>query len=204
MTTIIDYNVGNIGSIVNMLKKLGESTLVSCDHSEILKAERLILPGVGSFDKGMSNLINLNLIEVLNEAILVKKKNILGICLGMQLMTAGSEEGRSNGLAWLDASTKKFLFPNNDLKIPHMGWNNVYQVKDSDLFNEMDEKLKFYFVHSYYVECNETDDILTTSSYGIDFVSSFKKENIWGVQFHPEKSHIYGLKLLKNFCKLNN
>lgn len=199
MTVILDYGLGNLGSIKNMLKKIGHSSLITNDKNEILKATKLILPGVGSFDNGITNLKKFDILEVLNQKVLVEKTPILGICLGMQLMTKSSEEGSLDGLGWVDAETKKFV--SNSLKIPHMGWNIITHQKSSKLFNELESEKRFYFVHSYYVESNCKDDILTTTNYGNDFVSSFEKENIIGVQFHPEKSHKFGMSLLKNFME---
>lgn len=200
MVTIIDYGMGNLGSISNMIKKIGYKSVITSDLEKIKKATKLVLPGVGSFDNGMKNLENLGMIEVLNQKVLGDKIPILGICLGMQLMTKCSEEGALNGLGWIDAKTKKFV--SDTLKIPHMGWNVVNHQKDSSLFNEqLESEKRFYFVHSYYVDCFNNEDILTTTPYTHDFVSSFEKENIIGAQFHPEKSHKYGMTLLNNFLE---
>jgi glutamine amidotransferase len=191
--------MGNLGSIANMIKKVGHKCIITSDLEEIKKASKLILPGVGSFDNGMRNLAELGMIEVLNQKVLVEKTPILGICLGMQLMTKSSEEGTSAGLGWLDAQTKKFV--SDTLKIPHMGWNIIKHQKKSKLFDECESEKRFYFVHSYFVSCNQEVDILTNTNYTQDFVSSFEKENIIGVQFHPEKSHKFGMSLLKNFLE---
>ena len=199
MIIVIDYGMGNLGSIANMIKKVGYKCIITSDLEEIKKATKLILPGVGSFDNGMKNLENLGMIEVLNQKVLVEKTPILGICLGMQLMTKSSEEGTSAGLGWLDAKTKKFV--SDTLKIPHMGWNIIKHQKESKLFDECKSEKRFYFVHSYCVSCNNQEDILANTNYTQDFVSSFEKENIVGVQFHPEKSHKFGMQLLKNFVE---
>lgn len=199
MIVVIDYGMGNLGSIANMIKKVGHKCIITSDLEEIKKASKLILPGVGSFDNGMRNLAELGMIEVLNQKVLVEKTPILGICLGMQLMTKSSEEGTSAGLGWLDAQTKKFV--SDTLKIPHMGWNIIKHQKKSKLFDECESEKRFYFVHSYFVSCNQEVDILTNTNYTQDFVSSFEKENIIGVQFHPEKSHKFGMSLLKNFLE---
>lgn len=202
MTTIIDYNLGNPKSIKNMLGYLGIDAHISSDPNEIANAERLILPGVGHFQHGMEQLEQLGLIEVLNKAVLENKKPILGICLGMQLLTKHSEEGSKDGLGYIDAQTLKFNLEDPQLKIPHMGWNTVHFKKESNLRNEIRPNPRYYFVHSYFVECNKQEDVLCSTDYGKEFVSGFEYENIFGLQFHPEKSHKYGMDLLANFCKI--
>lgn len=197
MVVIVDYGLGNLGSIVNMIKKIGFQSKISSDLEEISYAEKLILPGVGSFDKGIKNLHDLGIFQVLNQKVLVDKTPILGICLGMQLMTKSSEEGSLKGFGWIDAETKRFQ--SESLKIPHMGWNVIKNSKKSKLFDEFVSEKRFYFVHSYFVDCKSQNNVLTTTPYTHDFVSSFENENVLGVQFHPEKSHNFGLKLLKNF-----
>jgi len=202
--TIIDYGAGNLGSIRNMFKHIGIKSVISSEIRDVQKAEKLILSGVGAFDNGMKELNNLNLISVLNEKVIDEKVPILGICLGMQLFTKSSEEGNLSGLSWLDAVTVKFKSNNesNKLKIPHMGWNLINIQKNSLLFNDMPDELRFYFVHSYHLACSEQKDVLCSTYYGHNFVSGVEKENIFGVQFHPEKSHKFGMKLLKNFLEL--
>ena len=199
MIVIVDYGMGNLGSIANMIKKVGYKSIITSDLKELKKATKLILPGVGSFDNGMRNLKELGMIEVLNQKVLIEKTPVLGICLGMQLMTKSSEEGKLSGLGWIDAETKKFV--SDTLKIPHMGWNIIKHQKNSQLFDEIEREKRFYFVHSYCVSCNQEADILTNTNYIQDFVSSFEKENIVGVQFHPEKSHKFGMNLIKNFVE---
>lgn len=199
MIVVIDYGMGNLGSIANMIKKVGHKCIITSDLEEIKKATKLILPGVGSFDNGMKNLQERGMVEILNQKVLVEKTPILGICLGMQLMTKSSEEGSLSGLRWVDAQTKRFV--SDTLKIPHMGWNIIKHQKNSQLFDEMEREKRFYFVHSYCVSCNQEADILTNTNYIQDFVSSFEKENIVGVQFHPEKSHKFGMNLIKNFVE---
>jgi imidazole glycerol-phosphate synthase subunit HisH len=199
MITIIDYGMGNIGSIANMIKKVGHKSIITSDINEIKKAKKLILSGVGSFDNGIENLKELGVIEILNQKVFEEKVPILGICLGMQLMTKSSEEGVSAGLGWVDAQVKKFV--SDDLKIPHMGWNIVKHQKKSKLFNEQKNEKRFYFVHSYYVDCNDKKNIMTTTPYTHNFTSSYEKDNIVGVQFHPEKSHKFGMNLIKNFVE---
>jgi glutamine amidotransferase len=202
MTTILNYNLGNPKSIKNMLGYLGFDAHITSDPNEIENAERLILPGVGHFQHGMEQLEQLGLIEILQEAVIKNKKPILGICLGMQLLTKFSEEGNVEGLGFIDAQTKKFNLDDPKLKIPHMGWNTVKFNKESELTTEIRSNPRYYFVHSYYVECNDKNDVLCTTQYGQDFVSGFQHENIFGLQFHPEKSHKFGLELLANFCKI--
>ena len=203
MITIIDYKTGNLGSIQNMLKKIRIESLITSDADEIAKATKLIIPGVGAFDQGMNNLIELGLVDILNKKVKEEKIPVLGICLGMQLMTNRSEEGKIPGLAWIDANTTRFCFSDTSkYKSPHMGWNFINQHKESRLFNEMYPEPRFYFVHSFFVSVSEPVDILTSTIYETEFTSSFEKGNILGVQFHPEKSHKFGMKLLKNFAEL--
>jgi glutamine amidotransferase len=199
---IINYNLGNPQSIKNMLGYLGIDAKISSDPSEIAKAERLLLPGVGHFQHGMEQLEEIGIIEVLNKAVLEDKKPILGICLGMQLLTKHSEEGNKDGLGFIDAQTLKFNLNDPLLKIPHMGWNTVKFNKESELTTEIRSNPRYYFVHSYYVDCKAKDDVLCTTNYGQEFVSGFQHENIFGLQFHPEKSHKFGMELLANFCKI--
>lgn len=202
LITIVNYNVGNIQSIVNMLKKIGHSAIVTSNIEDIKNAQKLILPGVGSFDYGMEQLENSKLIEVLNNKVLKNKTPILGICLGAQLFLQTSEEGVKRGLDWFDAKAVKFKFSDNVLKIPHMGWNNIRIKKKNRLLEGLNDDSRFYFVHSYHFEFADTTDILTTTDYGYSFISSFSRDNIYGVQFHPEKSHKFGMALLKNFAEL--
>jgi glutamine amidotransferase len=202
MLVIVDIKMGNLGSIINMLHKLGADVKVSSTIADIEQADKLILPGVGSFDVGMSNLRELGLLPALELKVHSKKTPILGICLGMQMLTDHSEEGNLPGLGWIKADTVKFQFNNDELKgykIPHMGWNTVDIIKNSMLFNNMYQEPRFYFAHSYHVICHNQEDALTKTLYGYQFTSSIMKDNVIGVQFHPEKSHKFGLKLLENF-----
>jgi imidazole glycerol-phosphate synthase subunit HisH len=199
---IIDYGMGNIRSILNKVHRAGYEVLVSYDYEIIKNAGKIILPGVGHFSNGMKKLKDRNIIDVLNEKVLVDKVPILGICLGMQLFTGFSEEGAVKGLGWLDAETIKFTLTDIKHKVPHMGWNSIEQKKLSPLLKDIPDNRYYYFVHSYHVTCNNNDDILTTSLYGYEFVSSVQKENIFGTQFHPEKSHGWGEKMLNNFLNL--
>jgi glutamine amidotransferase len=204
MITIINYGMGNLGSIANMLKKIGEKALITSDKGVVASAEKLILPGVGAFDNAITNLRTLGLIEVLNKKVLEDKVPIFGICLGIQLFTKRSDEGTLPGLGWIDAETVSFAkhLDTAKNKIPHMGWNTVEIKKDHLLFNKQDQDLRFYFVHSFFLQCASLQDVLTTTTYGVEFVSSVQKENIMGVQFHPEKSHRFGMTLLRRFAEL--
>lgn len=203
MIVIIDYGIGNLASVLNMFKKIGvKDVCISNDQSVISEATKLILPGVGSFDTGMTNLENSNLISILNQKVLVEKVPILGICLGMQLLTKRSEEGVKAGLGWIDAETIKFnLDPALKLKVPHMGWNYIKVLKENPLI-DLQSKNRFYFVHSYYVKCFDEKQTLATSHFGIDFTCMVNKDNIFGAQFHPEKSLKFGMTLLENFAKI--
>lgn len=200
MITIVDYKMINLGSIQNMLKKIGAEFIVTSDKDQLREAQKVILPGVGAFDQAMTFLKNHDLIDSLKFLALEKRVPFLGICLGMQLMTKGSEEGSLDGLGLIDAQAKRFQAEGN-LKVPHMGWNQVLVQKQNDIFPN-EEFRKFYFVHSFYVSCADKRDILTETEYGKNFVSSFQKDNLIGVQFHPEKSHRYGIELFSNFVRL--
>ena len=200
---VIDYGMGNLGSIANMLKYLGATAVISADKSVIERADKLILPGVGHFDRAMNNINQLGLLDVIRFKALEQKTPMMGICLGMQIMCNSSEEGIVKGLSLIDASAKKFSFEKSqNLKVPHMGWNKVQLINQSSLItNGLTQEARFYFVHSYFVECKNEADILTKSTYGHSFDSAFEKDNIVGVQFHPEKSHKYGITLFRNFIE---
>ncbi len=201
---ILDYGMGNVGSIRNMLKHIGFSALISGKMEDIKNADKLILSGVGAFDSGMNNLSSTGFLEALNVRVLQNKTPVLGICLGMQLFSQASEEGKSPGLGWIDAVTVKFSFSgrSNPLKVPHMGWNTLNVPKPHALLADMPEDMRFYFVHSYHVQCQNEENSIATTCHGYDFTSVVAKENIYGVQFHPEKSHKFGMKLLHNFMNL--
>lgn len=200
---VVDYGVGNVGSILNMLKKIGALVKFTKDLEIIRNASKIILPGVGSYDYGMNNLESNNLIDILNETTFLRRTPILGICLGAQLMTNSSEEGVKRGLGWFNAEVKKFEFSNNnELKVPNMGWNYVETIKKNALTNNLYPQSKFYFVHSYYMSSFNSEDVMFKTNYGFDFVSGLQKDNIYAVQFHPEKSHKFGLKLMQNFINI--
>tara|TARA_A100001011_G_C14308683_1_gene844455 strand:- start:2400 stop:3005 length:606 start_codon:yes stop_codon:yes gene_type:complete len=201
MITIVDYGLGNLKSIQNMLKKLGYDSEITSSIEKIAKSNKIILPGVGSFDTAMININELGLLNILNKKANSDKVPFLGICLGMQIMCKESEEGMMNGLSWIDAKVKRFQFERNHLKVPHMGWNTVVPSKQSSIFNS-NSRLRFYHVHSYYVELKDSSQEIAYTNYGFPFTTSFQKENIYGVQFHPEKSHKFGFELLNYFAKL--
>ena len=204
MIIIIDYGMGNLGSILNMMKKIGSDAKISSDISELEKADKLIFPGVGAFDAGMKNLESRGLTKILNKKVLSERTPVLGICLGMQLLTKCSEEGLLSGFGWIDAGVVRFDLGGwgTNMKIPHMGWNTISVCRESPLFKGLFGESRFYFVHSYHVLCNDESEILAKTSYGYDFTSVVGRGNIFGVQFHPEKSHKFGMRLLKNFSEL--
>ena len=201
MITIVDYGMGNLGSIRNMLKKISVDSEVTADARKIGAARKLILPGVGAFDAGMDNLERSGLIPVLNERVLQAKVPTLGICLGMQLMARGSDEGRRKGLGWIDAQALRFQPTDAALKVPHMGWNLVRPAREAALVDALPDEPRFYFVHSYFIRCEQPEDVLLITTYGEPFHSAFHRGNVWGVQFHPEKSHKFGMRLLRNFAE---
>jgi glutamine amidotransferase len=197
---IVDYGMGNIHSVARKMKLLGLNYCISSKAEDILNADRIILPGVGHFGKAMNNLNELQLIDPLNEAVLVKKIPILGICLGMQLMARSSEEGESAGLGWFDAVVVPFSVSDTfKYKVPHTGWNTAIKQKESAINLNLSDEESFYFVHSFHFVCAEKLNVLHTTIYDYEFTSAVKKENILGVQYHPEKSHDAGLTLLRNF-----
>jgi glutamine amidotransferase len=200
---IIDYGVGNLGSVENMLKKIGVGAKVTSEAAEIENAEKLILPGVGAFDHGMKSLNERGLPEVLNRKVIDEKTPILGLCLGMQLFAKTSEEGKLPGLGWLNARIVRFDFKGADLrlKVPHMGWNTIRISKPHPVLEGFDEESRFYFVHSYHMMCGDAADVLAFTDYHASFPSVVGRDNIVGVQFHPEKSHKFGMKLLRNFAE---
>jgi len=194
--------MGNLGSVRRKLDRIGAESVVSSKQGELEGCSRLILPGVGHFSKAVSNIKTLGLWDFLQHEVLEHKKPILGICLGMQLMAARSEEGDAEGLGWFDAEVVRFSVADTlTHKVPHMGWNSVVLEKPSPLFNGVSLEQGFYFVHSYHFICNNREDVLNTTVYSYPFTSAVQKENIIGVQYHPEKSHDSGEKLLRNFCE---
>lgn len=204
MITIVDYGMGNLGSVVNMFKKVGVQTEVTGDLDKINKATKILLPGVGAFDAAIDRIDKGGFREVLNKKALQDHIPILGICLGMQLLTRRSDEGILKGFGWINADTLKFTFKSEqNLKVPHMGWNFVKEVNSSPLTEGLPEESKFYFVHSYYVKADSENSVIMQTSYGHPFDSVITNgSNIFGAQFHPEKSHKFGMKLFRNFAIL--
>ena len=201
MITIVDYGLGNLGSLLNMFKRINVKVSIESEPEAISKAEKIVLPGVGSFDSAMKCIMDSpGLKSVLDRKALSEKIPILGICLGMQLLTDGSEEGSSPGLKWVSGYAKRF--PSKGLKVPHMGWNIAIPNIETCLTKEIGNRDRYYFVHSYYVKVDDPSHSLMRTKYIIDFDSAIQRENIYGVQFHPEKSHRFGMKLLKNFSEI--
>jgi len=199
MIGIIDYGMGNVGSVESMINFLGyHKTQIINSPKELDSVDKIVLPGVGSFDNAMGNIIQSGWLQPLHHHVIEKHKPILGICLGMQLLMEKSEEGSRLGLGFIKGECKKFKFRDSKLKVPHMGWNQVKPIK-KDL---CEEDSRFYSVHSYYVECKNKEDVMLETDYGIKFTSGVSKNNIFGVQFHPEKSHKYGMKLMEKFINL--
>jgi len=201
LITIVDYGLGNLGSILNMFKRIGVEAKITSNSKEIAEADKILLPGVGAFDNAMTRINESGLKEVLNTKAKVDKVPILGICLGMQLLTRGSEEGVLSGLGWIDADTIKFPVIEG-LKVPHMGWNLVTPSTPSKLTQSLPEESRFYFVHSYYVKVDKQENSILKANYGIEFDAAIQNDNIYGAQFHPEKSHKFGMQLLKNFSEI--
>ena len=200
---VLDYGMGNHFSIVKRLLKFDCRVFAGNSVKEMSEADKIVLPGVGHFGKAVENIKKLGVLDALNEAVLAKQKPILGICLGMQLMAKKSEEGNTEGLGWIDAEVVKFKITNSlHFKIPHIGWNTVEQKKDAALLKNIPSNSEFYFVHAYHMHNNQNQDILGVTNYEYSFVSAIEKDNIFGVQFHPEKSHDIGNTLLENFTKL--
>lgn len=193
---VVDYDMGNVGSIVNMMKKIGHTVQVSADPAVIGAAERLILPGVGHFDTGMANIRARGLEEILTRKVVTERTPVLGICLGMQLLGAASHEGTAAGLGWIPSESLKLS--SDSLRVPHMGWNEV--TSSHWLFEGEPADMRFYFVHSYHVVCKEPGDRIATTTYGIELSAAVARDHILGVQFHPEKSHRFGMQLLRNFA----
>jgi len=204
MITIIDYGVGNIYAFQNVYKRLNIPTKIAKTAVDLSDVDKLILPGVGSFDYAMTQLNNSGMRERLDELVLEEKKPVIGICVGMQMMANSSDEGKLDGLRWIDASVKKFDETTIKCvtKLPHMGWNDVSPIQNHPLFIGLENDALFYFLHSFYFHCNDQSDSIAQSDYGINFTSSVNHDNIYGIQFHPEKSHHYGEMLLHNFSKI--
>lgn len=201
MIVVVDYGVGNLGSIINMFKRIGQKVVRSGDREVMSAADRILLPGVGAYDAALEKLDRLDLIGPLTELAIEKKKPILGICLGMQIMGNSSEEGERRGLGWIDGDVVKFTFsPEQKIKVPHMAWNYATPSKDHHITKSMGEDDRFYFIHSYHFSCSHSEDVLMTAHYGgNEFTAGIARNNIAAVQFHPEKSHRYGMEFLRQF-----
>lgn len=204
MITLIDYGVGNIFAFQNVYKRLDIPTKIAKSSQDLWDAQKLILPGVGSFDYAMNRLNGSGMREKLDELVLEKKIPVIGICVGMQMMGNRSDEGKEEGLKWIDGDILKFdeKLIQHRTKLPHMGWNDVVPVNNHSLFNGLESDAIFYFLHSFYFKCNNPLDTIATSEYGVQFSSAVNKDHIFGIQFHPEKSHHYGERLLHNFAIL--
>lgn len=205
MIAVLDYGMGNSAAVLNMVRIAGAQAYVCSSPNDLEEASAILLPGVGAFDNGMDKLKNSGFLDVLEKKVIQEKKPFLGICLGMQLLFKKSEEGRLEGLGWLDGDVTKFDFADLALsrpfKVPHMGWNLVMPNNFDCLYAGLEEEARFYFVHSYHVNCENPLDVLAISRYGYEFTCSVHRENIWGAQFHPEKSHQFGIRFFKNFLK---
>lgn len=200
--TVIDYGMGNLTSVAGAIRKLGHLPVVSNKIEDLEKADKLVLPGVGAFGDAIKNIVSLGIKDTLDRIVLKAGKPVLGICLGAQLFARESFEfGRHEGLGWIDASVVKLDTKDRSLRIPHVGWNGLRKAKESVLYGDIPEDALFYYVHSYYVECADKGLVTGTCNYGVDFTASFEKKNIYGVQFHPEKSQLYGLRVMENFLK---
>lgn len=201
MIVVVDYGVGNIASVLNMLKRVGAKAKASNSREDIEQADKLILPGVGAFDAGMQTLRKSGLIEVLNEQVQGKKKPVMGVCLGSQMLGNGSEEGSEPGLGWIDMDIVRFE-KREGRKVPHMGWNEVTPQLHHPILTGLNHLSRFYFVHSYYMLPRHAENTLLTANYGQQFTAAVVRDNILGFQFHPEKSHKFGMQLFKNFVEL--
>jgi glutamine amidotransferase len=203
LIVIVDHGMGNLGSVHNMLRKLGADGVRSAEPDVIGRASKLILAGIGSFDGAAGRLAELGLVDLLNDLVLDRKVPTLGVCLGMQLMAHSSEEGAQAGLGWLDADVRRFSFRvGASLPVPHMGWSEVSPTRPSPLFPTDGEPPRFYFSHAYHLICHDRSDVAATAEYGYEFPAAVHRGNILGTQFHPEKSHVFGMELYRRFMAL--
>ena len=200
MVVVLDYDMGNTGSVVNMLRRIGVDAVCSKEPSIVERADKILLPGVGSFDAGVSKLRHAEWFPILQERVLTQGVPFLGICLGMQLLFNESEEGVSQGLGWIEGTIRRFNFTSP--RVPHMGWNTVRSLDSNSLLLSTDDDLRFYFVHSYHAVCRNNENILALTTHGYEFASIVQAGNIFGMQFHPEKSHLYGMEILKRFANI--
>lgn len=204
MITIVNYGLGNISAFSNMYKRMNIAVKVASQASDLNDATHIILPGVGAFDHAMELLDGSGMRAPLDELVLQRQIPVLGICVGMQILARSSEEGSTTGLGWIKGQVRSFASNPTSAKLamPHMGWNDVTPTSCMKLFKGIEENARFYFLHSYYFECNDAEDIAATANYGFEFPCTVKRNNIYGVQFHPEKSHRWGATLLKNFAEI--
>ena len=204
MITLVNYGLGNIQAFANIYNRLNIPVFIANTHDELARADKIILPGVGAFDWAMTKLNESGMRGCLDDIVIVRRRPVLGVCVGMQMMARRSEEGLLEGLGWIDAEVRKFDEAGFTQKtyLPHMGWNDAQPKRTECLFRGLDTDARFYFLHSYYFVCNNPDDVIATTSYGIKYASAVAKNNIYGIQFHPEKSHSNGIQLLHNFAKL--
>jgi glutamine amidotransferase len=202
MITVVDYGMGNLGSMLNMFKRIGVKARIEADPSALRCSTKLVLPGVGAFDAAMQRINTVpGLRESLDHKVIVEKVPVLGVCLGMQLMTRRSDEGQLEGLGWIPGKARRFPRAVG-IKVPHMGWNVAKPVTRSALTIGLSDEARYYFVHSYYVHVDDAAHSLMRTHYGLEFDAAIKRDNIYGVQFHPEKSHRFGMQILKNFADL--
>ena len=204
MITIIDYGLGNIRAFVNVYERLHIIVSVAKTAEDLKNATKIILPGVGAFDYAISQLNKSGMREILDKLVLEHQLPVIGICVGMQMLAKSSEEGVLPGLGWIDGTVKRFDASalKSKTQLPHMGWNTILPDSDNPLLVNLNNNSRFYFLHSYYFHCNDQNDTIATTEYGIQYTSAVNKKNIYGVQFHPEKSHHCGIQLLKNFAEL--
>jgi glutamine amidotransferase len=203
MITIIDYGLGNIRAFVNLYERLNIKVKIAQVPDDLKEASKIILPGVGAFDHAMMQLNRSGMRDELEKQVLLKKIPVVGVCVGMQMLAKSSEEGKLPGLGWIDGTVKMFdasMIP-YQTRLPHMGWNTITPENDSPLLNGFNSESRFYFLHSYYFVCNNPKNVIATTEYGLRYASGVRKDNIFGIQFHPEKSHNNGIQLLNNFAK---
>jgi glutamine amidotransferase len=203
MIAIVNLELGNIASVENMVKRMGGETIVTNEKSLLLKAKKIILPGVGRFDYGINQMHKYDLFTLIKDLAL-NGTPLLGICLGMQLLGKNSDEGKEEGLSLVDMNFHKFEFQDTamSMRVPHVGWNQINVTRPNKIIQKRDEGQRFYFTHSYYGKCIDSNDIIATTNYGLNFVSAINRQNVYGVQFHPEKSHRFGMELIENFIQL--
>lgn len=204
MIAIVDYGLGNIAAFASVYNKANIKVSVARTADDLKGASKLILPGVGHFDHAMRLLQQSGMLDALNQMVLGDKVPVIGVCVGMQILARSSDEGELPGLGWIDAHVRAFKSSDiaRNLAVPHMGWNDVRPLLPSPLFDTLQAGARFYFLHSYYISCDRQEDVLATCNYGADFACAVRSSNIYGVQFHPEKSHSFGDRLLRNFAEL--